>query len=414
MNKDLNTNHDMKLIKKLHYLEKEFSNFLNVLSEEKLKIAIISYYFEPPIISGVGVHSKFLAEYLVRNNCEVHVFCSNTDYGTYKKGGVFVHNVGRTIPNANGSSSKIRLEYFLFESEVVKEIIRENTKRKFDIIHTHGSLTKAAFILKEICGLKWIHTFHAIEKDRVKRLSKEEKQFGGLISWIESNVNYCDGAIYVSNPLYARGRRLYSIRRNIVIPNGVDTRLFKYSPIRKKNVLFIGRFSKEKGIGFFPEIIERVMNVEGATITILTPYDVLSEEMETIRNKIRIYERKHGSRIKIITEPVGQDYLTDLYTNCQLYIQPSNYESFGLCIIEAMATGRPVVAFRVGGIPELVGDTGFVVRNKENFLYKIEELLNDRELCQKTGEKARARAETFDWDNIAKRVISYYREVLNG
>ena len=414
MNKDLDNNLDMKLINKLNSLEKEFSKFLNVLSEEKLKIAIISYYFEPPIISGVGVHSKFLAEYLVKNNCEVHVFCSNTDYGTYKKGGVIVHNIGRTIPNANGSSSKIRLEYFLFESEVVKEIIRENTKRKFDIIHTHGSLTKAAFILKEICGLKWIHTFHAIEKDRVKKLSKEEKQFGDLISWIESNVNYCDGAIYVSNPLYVQGRKLYPIRRNIVIPNGVDTHLFKYSPIRKKNVLFIGRFSKEKGIGLFPEIIERVMKVDGATITILTPYDVLSEEMEKIRNKIRIYERKHGSRIRIITEPIGQDYIADLYANCQVYIQPSNYESFGLCIIEAMATGRPVVAFRVGGIPELVGDCGFVVQGKEKFLSTIEELLNNKGLCQKTGENARARAESFDWDSIAKRVIKYYREVLNG
>jgi glycosyltransferase involved in cell wall biosynthesis len=414
MNKDLTKNPDMKLINKLHSIEKEFSKILNVLTEEKLKIAIISYYFEPPIISGVGVHSKFLAEYLAKNNCEVHVFCSNTDYETYKTKGVIVHNVGRTIPNANGSSSKIRLEYFLFESEVVKEIIRENTKRRFDIIHTHGSLTKAAFILKEICSIKWIHTFHAIEKDRVKKLSKEEKQFGDLVSWIESNVDYCDGAIYVSNSLYAQGRKLYSPKRNIVISNGVDTRLFKYSPIRKKNVLFIGRFSKEKGIGLFPEIIERVMNVEGATITILTPYDVLSEEMERIRNRIRVYERKYSSRIKIITQPVGQEYLAGLYANCQVYIQPSNYESFGLCIIEAMATGRPVVAFNVGGIPELVGNCGFVVHEKKRLLSTIEELLNDKELCQKTGEKARARAETFGWDNIAKRVISYYWEVLNG
>ncbi|MFA6530495.1 MAG: glycosyltransferase family 4 protein [Candidatus Micrarchaeia archaeon] len=403
----------MDFINFFHSLNKEFSFLLNSLSERKLKIAIISYYFEPPIISGVGVHSQFLAEFLVKNNCEVHVFCSNADYETYKTKGVIVHNIGRVIANANGSSSKIRLEYFLFESEVVKAVVRENTKREFDIIHTHGSLTKASFILKEICGLKWVHTFHAIEKDRIKKLSNEEKQFENLISWIESNVNYCNGAIYVSSPIYAQGKKLYKIKKSIVIPNGVDTRLFKPSPIRKKNVLFIGRFSKEKGIELFPEIIEKVMSVEGATITILTPYEGLSVDMEKIRDKMRIYERKYENRIRIITDPIGQDYIAELYSDCQLYIQPSTYESFGLCIVEAMASGRPVVAFKVGGIPELVGDCGFVVKDKESLLSKIEELLNDVDLCQKTGEKARARAESYNWNIIAKKTIDFYKVILN-
>ena len=403
----------MKLTKFFLSLNKEISTFLNSLSEQKIKIAIISYYFEPPTISGVGVHSKFLAEYLAKNNCEVHVFCSNSDYESYKKEKVIVHNIGRTLPNVNGSSSKKRLEYFLFESEVVKAVIRENSKREFDIIHTHGSLTKAAFILKKISGLKWIHTFHAIERVRIKKLSKEEKHFKDLITWGESTVNYCDGAIYVSNPIYMQGRKSYQIKKNIVIPNGVDTNLFNYSPIRKKNVLFIGRFSKEKGIELFPDIIEKVMNVKDATITLLTPYNVLPKDMEKIRDKIRLYERRYKGRIRIITKPMEQDYLADLYKNCQVYIQPSKYESFGLCLLEAMATGRPVIAFKVGGIPQLVGDCGFVVNDKESFLSKIEELLNNRGLCQKIGEKAHTRAEDFKWDIIAKKTIDFYKVILN-
>lgn len=403
----------MKLIHFLRSFNKEISNLLGSLSEEKLKIGIISYYFEPPTISGVGVHSRLLAEFLAKNNCEVHVFCSNMDYETYKRENVIVHNIGRTLSSVNGSSSKKRLEYFLFEAEVVKAVIRENTKREFDIIHTHGSLTKAAFLLKKICRLKWVHTFHAIEKMRVRKLSKEEKHFEDLISWIESTVNYCNGAIYVSNPLYRQGRRSYSIKKNIVIPNGVDINFFKYSPIKKKNVLFVGRFSKEKGIEMFPDIIEKIMEIEGATITILAPYTVLPKDLENIRDKICLCERKYKGRVKMITKPMDQSYVAELYRNCQIYIQPSKYESFGLCIIEAMATGRPVVSFRVGGIPELVGDCGFVVNDKKSFLSKIEELLNNRELCHSIGEKARARAKTFEWDTIAKKVISYYKVILN-
>ena len=324
-----------------------------------------------------------------------------------------MHNIGRTLPNVNGSTSKKRLKYFMFESEVVKAVIRENTKREFDIIHTHGSLTKAAFILKKICGLKWIHTFHAIERNRVKKLSKEEKHFEDLITWGESTVNFCDGAIYVSNSINIQGRKLYQIKNNIIIPNGVDTQLFKYSPIMIKNVLFIGRFSKEKGIKLFPDIIEKVMNIEEATITLLTPYNVLPKDMEKIHYKIHLYEKKYKNRIKIITKAIDQDSIADLYKNFQVYIQPSKYESFGLCIIEAMATGRPVVAFRVGGIPKLIGVCGFVVNDKGSFLTKIEELLNNRDLCQKIGEKARARAENFKWDIIANKTIDFYKVILN-
>ena len=70
----------MKIMNFFHSLNKEISIFFNSLSEQKLKIAVISYYFEPPTISGVGIHSRLLAKFLAENNCEVHVFCSNTDY----------------------------------------------------------------------------------------------------------------------------------------------------------------------------------------------------------------------------------------------------------------------------------------------------------------------------------------------
>ena len=394
-------------------MNREISVLLNSLSREKLKIAVISYYFEPPTLSGVGIHSRSLAQFLVRQGCEVHVFCSNADSGSYRAGGVIVHNIGRTLSTMKNSSSRTRLEYFLFESEVVKAVIRENSKRAFDIVHTQGSLTKAAFILKKVYGIRWVHTFHAIERVRVKKLSKEEKHFEDLVSWIESTVNYSDGVIYVSNPLYRQGKRLYSPARNKVIPNGVDRDLFRHSPIREKNVLFIGRFSKEKGVGILPEVIERVMGIEGATITLVAPYRALPRELRAIRERIGRLERKFGKRVKVITQPMDQAPLASLYRDCQVYIQPSNYESFGLCILEAMATGRPVVSFRVGGIPELIGDCGFLVKDKQQLLSTIEGLLDDKGLCQAVGEKAHLRAGMFGWEAVSKEVLDYYKVILH-
>lgn len=384
---------------------------IDILSKKKLKVALISYYYQKPTISGVGIHVQNLAKYLVKHGCEVHIFCHGDTETRYRENGAYVHVIGRILVPATDTFSKIRLEYDIFESEVIKEIIGENLKKEFDIIHTHGSLTKAAFILKKIYKLKWIHTFHAIEKLRMKELSKEEKQFEDLISWIEHTTNYCDGAIFVSRNLEKEGKKQYALRSMKIIPNGVDFELFDYHPITRKNVLFIGRFSKDKGIHFLPQVIEQIMTIPDATFTAVCPSKTFYGELKEIKNAMTGLEQKYKERIKIIHALQNQEKLVHLYQECQVYIQPSRYESFGLCILEAMATGRPVVAFNVGGIPEVIGDAGFVVNNKKEFVDTIKHLLENRKLCTQIGKKANKRAKKFDWDTIAKQTIHHYREV---
>jgi len=385
---------------------------LDAVSKPKLKIALITYYFEKPSHNGTAIHAQNLAKYLSEHNCEVHVFCTGKEDSVYKEGKVIVHTIGKMFSPLSSDMPKTRLEYDLFESEVVKSIIRENIKKKFDIIHTHGELVKAAFILKKVYDVKWIHTFHAIEKLRVEQLSKEEKAFGDLISWIESTTNYCDGAIFVSNDLIKEGKKHYQLKSTRVIPNGVDLSLFSFTPIIKKNVLFVGRFSKDKGIHHMPKLIEEVMSIPNATFTICAPYETPTPELKGIEKVILGLKEKYGGRLSLFLLAQKQDAIREFYKNCQVYIQPSKYESFGLCIVEAMATGRPVVAFHVGGIPEVIGDAGFTVKNIDDFADKIKELLKDVSLCNSIGKKASARAKIFDWGVIALKTIEYYNEVL--
>ena len=234
-----------------------------------------------------------------------------------------------------------------------------------------------------------------------------------MVSWIEHTVNYSDGAIFVSRELLKECKRHYKLKSVKVIPNGVDFDIFSCSPITNKNVLFIGRFSKEKGVSLLPRIIDSVMQVPDATFTAVCPYGTLGKELKTVREYISKLEKKYGSRLKIISYPQEQETLRRLYKKCGVYIQPSKYESFGLCILEAMATGRPVVTFNVGGIPELVGRDGFVVDNVEELIYKVRDLLGNQEECTAVGERANKRAKDFDWDVIAQKVIKYYNEVKN-
>ena len=386
-------------------------SIIDAISNQRLKVALVSYYYQKPTISGVGVHVQNLAKYLVKHNCEVHIFCHGDADSYYKENGAYVHAIGRVLTPAGDGFSKKRLEYDIFESDVIKEVVRENLRRKFDVIHTHGALTKAAFIIRKVYKIKWMHTFHAIEKLRVKELSKEERQFEDLISWIEHTTNYCDGAIFVSKDLSDNGKRQYTLKSTKIIPNGVDLDLFKYYPITKKNVLFIGRFSKDKGIDLLPELIEQIMMIKDATFTAICPFTSAEGELKQIRSSIARLEKRYKERLKIITASQHQEKLIKLYQESQVYIQPSKYESFGLCILEAMAIGRPVVAFNVGGIPEVIGDSGYVVSNKKEFIYKVKQLLENKGDCVKIGKKANKRAKNFDWDIIAKKTVKYYKEV---
>src|SRR3989338_9389218 len=118
-------------------ISRDILKVIDSIGKPRLKVALISYYFQKPTISGVGVHVQNLAKYLTKHNCEVHVYCHGEENGFYKEDGVIIHNIGKILTAVSNNFSKKRLEYDIFESEVVKEIIRENSRRKFDIIHTH-------------------------------------------------------------------------------------------------------------------------------------------------------------------------------------------------------------------------------------------------------------------------------------
>jgi len=97
-------------------------SIIDALSKQKLKIALISYYYENPVISGVGIHARALAKYLAKHNCNVHVFCNGKEDITYKENGVTVHSIAKILTPMNNKAAQKRLDYDLFESEVIKEI----------------------------------------------------------------------------------------------------------------------------------------------------------------------------------------------------------------------------------------------------------------------------------------------------
>jgi D-inositol-3-phosphate glycosyltransferase len=115
-------------------------------------------------------------------------------------------------------------------------------------------------------------------------------------------------------------------------------------------------------------------------------------------------------------ESVPQSKLLELYADCDVLALPSRTEGWGLALMEAMACGKPVVASRVGGVPELVRDgvEGFLVEagDVRALGSHIAGLLKDPGLRTKMGEAGIQRVRGFSWDATARVVLEAYENAV--
>ncbi|HEY3997331.1 MAG TPA: glycosyltransferase family 4 protein, partial [Candidatus Xenobia bacterium] len=102
-----------------------------------------------------------------------------------------------------------------------------------------------------------------------------------------------------------------------------------------------------------------------------------------------------------------------LFKGCAMFVLPSRHEPQGIVTLEAMAAGRPVIATRVGGVPEIVENHGLLVPAGDPVALKeaITTLMNDPDLSARLAAAGRQRAEQFDWNAVTDQYEALYRDV---
>lgn len=400
---------------------KELLNLFEFVVERKFKIAIISYYYpyQKPSTSGVGTHVYNLVTNLAKLGCEVHVFCSSEKDSvkkiSLKKGKIIIHFLNSNFKfDIQDSIVEKRIKYALFENKVLNEFVCEHLRRPFKIVHTHGWLTSSAFMIKHLYNIPWVHTVHALERNRLKSMTNEEKQLFKITSWIEDTLANADKLICVSKSIQKEMTKAFKDikEKTIVIPNGVNLELFKEGKNNKRTVLTVSRLSQEKGSYLLPEIIEDVLSkVKNSKFIVIIQETKLPSLLE-IQNKFKEFEKKYPKRFIWISHPISALELVNYYQGSGVYVQPSLYESFGLCILEAMACGNAVVATNVGGIPEAAGNVAILVEpNAKKISAKIIKLFKDNSLREKYKKLSLEHSKLFDWRNIGKKVMNVYEEL---
>ncbi|MFI6935727.1 glycogen synthase [Streptomyces sp. NPDC050287] len=380
-----------------------------------MRVGLLTREYPPDVYGGAGVHVEFLAREL-RSLVDLDVHC----WGEGRTDGVIRHRPWSALDTANDALRTFSVDLAMTAGLEGRELVHSHT--------WYANL--AGHLGKLLYGIPHVMTAHSLEP---LRPWKAEQLGGGyaLSSWAERTaIESADGVIAVSGAMREDILGCYPAldpAKVHIVHNGIDTSLYRpdhgtdvlrrigLDPERPF-VLFVGRITRQKGV---PHLLRAVRHIDPAAQVVLcagapdTP-EIDQEFRDLFEELSRVREDVHW-----IPQMLPRPEVIQLLTHAAVFVCPSVYEPLGIVNLEAMACGTPVVASRVGGIPEVVDDgrTGILVPVDDDFetglARALDSVLGDPEAARRMGEAGRERAVgEFGWDAVARRTVRLYEEIL--
>jgi D-inositol-3-phosphate glycosyltransferase len=303
--------------------------------------------------------------------------------------------------------------------------------RSYRLVHAHYWLSgRPARRVRERLGIPWVQSFHSLARMKAAAGLPPDFQRGAVEEELAAE---CDRIVAMSQ---AEGRalvRLYGARQDriCVAEPGVDLHTASPAAITelrreldvagRRVVLFAGRLEPLKGADTLIEAIaemDRDPHLQDV-VCLFIGGDSGDGARASRGGERRRLERLAagagiGDRVRFLGA-VPHERLARYYALAEVCVVPSRVETFGLVALEAQAQGTPVVAARVGGLPEVVADseTGLLVDGREprDYCNAISAILHDEAGRERMGEAARRRAAAFSWDRMVDRLLSIYGRV---
>ncbi|MEV7203706.1 glycogen synthase [Streptomyces griseoluteus] len=379
-----------------------------------MRVGLLTREYPPDVYGGAGVHVEFLARELA-GLVDLEVHC----WGEGRGVGVIRH---RPWPVLDGSNDALRT--------FSVDLSMAATLQGSDLVHSHTWYAGlAGHLAKLLYGIPHVTTAHSLEP---LRPWKAEQLGGGyaLSSWAERTaIESADAVIAVSGAMRDDILACYPALdpdRVHVVHNGIDTRLYRPDPgtdaLRRHGidperpyVLFVGRITRQKGV---PQLLRAVREIDPDTQVVLCAGAPDTPEIDReFRDRFQELSAVRAG-VFWIPQMLPRAEVVQLLTHAAVFVCPSVYEPLGIVNLEAMACGTPVVASRVGGIPEVVdhGRTGLLVGTdgdfEGNLARALDDVLADPAAARRMGEAGRARAVgEFGWDAVARRTAGLYEEI---
>lgn len=241
---------------------------------------------------------------------------------------------------------------------------------------------------------KWVFTFHNTYGEGqgpMKYLSSLNDFF--FCQMIRDKDVICVSE-FVKKDLVSRD---FKEERLHVVPTGID--LVHNEGTDENFILFMGRLVKTKGLSY---LIESMGSVDSKLIIAGTGPE--EESLKALAKKIGVEDKIEFAGY------VDETTKTRLMSTCSTFVMPSIYESLGLAAEEALAHGKPVVASKVGGLPEVVGNAGILVppANPAALSDALNSIMSDTDLRSMLKSNASTQIQKYNWDEITNNLEKVY------
>lgn len=374
-----------------------------------MKIGILCY----PTYGGSGIVATELGMSLAQKGYEVHFISSELPARLdMTQSNIFFHKV-----NVQSYPLFRHQPYDIALSSMIYQVV---CMYKLDILHAHYAIpyAYAAFMAKQMLkekgkDLPLITTLHGTDITLVG-------QHPSYKHAVEFSINQSDALTSVSESLKQDTLSFFEVRKEInVIPNFIDDRHFEqcitcsrkqFAEDDERVLVHISNLRPVKRIQDVLEVFKRVNEKVPSKLIIVGE----GPEMERVDSFLVDYP-DFMDKIKIMGK---QNDLRAVLTHADVFLLPSEKESFGLAALEAMAAATPVISSNTGGIPEvnIHGKTGFLadVGDVEKMAEYGVKLLSDENLLKEMKKIAKEVAKTFDYKRVIPMYENLYHQVVEN
>ncbi len=303
----------------------------------------------------------------------------------------------------------LKKDYTLeYAKELANKKYKSFVQEKYDLIHAQGMFDPPAGLVAKLLSQKlnipYVVTCHGSDINLLMENAKE------LYIDVLGNA---DKVIFVSNALLNKAKSLsYSGTNAVVIPNGIDPKIFKPLDkekikrelgLNKKVVGYVGNLKYVKRADKFSEIFENIALKQEVEFLVVGDGE--------LRENVEKECRQKSLKVKFLGR-VPNDEVPYYMNAMDVMILPSRNEGFGAVVIEAQACGVPVVGSSNGGIPEAIGDGGMAVEEGEDFEKRFADAVVELLKNPINSSYLRERALEYSWENIVKKEVKVYEEVV--
>ena len=372
-----------------------------------MKIGVVCY----PTYGGSGVVATEIGLGLARNGHQVHfiTYSQPARLPTFQEN-IFYHEVR--------AADYPLFEYVPYETSLASKLVDVVKYEKLDLLHVHYAIPHAsvAYLAKKILlqdgyYIPVVTTLHGTDITLVGK----DRSFAPVVSF---SINKSDGVTAVSEHLRDETLRHFPIDREIeVIHNFVDFERFQRSNKEhfkraiasngERIITHTSNFRKVKRVQDVIQVFRRI-NARMPSKLLLIGDGPERQNLEELCRKLSLCDH-----IRFLGK---QDAVEELLAVSDLFVIPSENESFGLAALEAMACEVPVISSNVGGLPEvnIHGETGFLsdVGDVDDMAENALRILEDEAVLLRFRSGALAQAQRFDIRRILPRYEAYYQLVI--